>query len=156
MKDALFGELEYDLSWCGKCTWTIFGRDVITPLIISCYEPEEITDYQRHAFAAFEERKIEFTKLSEEAIFQYYLELLPEYRERFGDFADKLAPRVSDLRDMGSLVIPAEVIVQRSIGEARERIIGLLFTCTWEPELGLAVKFINEQLREVGTQDIVL
>ncbi|WP_425557580.1 DUF6985 domain-containing protein [Herbaspirillum huttiense] len=34
--------------------------------------------------------------------------------------------------------------------------VGVLFQCTWEPELGLAVKFVNEEVEEVGTQDIVL
>ncbi|WP_407665834.1 DUF6985 domain-containing protein [Mycolicibacterium aubagnense] len=34
--------------------------------------------------------------------------------------------------------------------------IGLLFDCTWEPELGVAVKFVDETVAEVGPQDIVL
>ena len=51
--------------------------------------------------------------------------------------------------------MPTEIVVQQSFG-AEERVIGLLFRCTWEPELGLAVKIVNEEIEEVGTQDIVL
>jgi hypothetical protein len=32
----------------------------------------------------------------------------------------------------------------------------MLFECTWEEEHGLAVKFENEKVVEVGYQDIVL
>jgi hypothetical protein len=48
------------------------------------------------------------------------------------------------------------MIIQRSFTDPRERVVGLLFDCSWDVSLGLAVKFINEHLSEVGTQDIVL
>ena len=156
MKDALFGEVEYEYGWTGKCSWPIFGREVVTDLAIPFVEPNKVEKYQRDAFAAFEERKGLFGKLAEEAIFKYYREILPEYRERFGESADEWAPDVNTLDEVGSLVTPEAVIVQQSFADRPERIIGLLFHCTWDPSLGLAVKFVDERLSEVGTQDIVL
>lgn len=156
MKDALFGEVEQEYGWTGKCSWSIFGREVVTRLDIPFHEPDEVEKYQRDAFAAFEQRKGLFGELAEEAIFRYYRKILPEYRERFGQFADEWAPEVKTLGELASLVTPEGVIVQQSFRDPPERIIGLLFQCTWDTSLGLAVKFIDERLSEVGTQDIVL
>lgn len=56
---------------------------------------------------------------------------------------------------MGKLVRPTDVIVQETLG-APNRVVGLLLDCTWEQSLGVAVKFLNEEVSEVGPQDIVL
>ena len=89
-------------------------------------------------------------------IFDYYLDNVEEYREKLGpEFADEMAPNIDGLDQLVPLIKPTELIVQQSFSSG-DRIVGLLFTCSWEPELGLAVKFVNELIEEVGTQDIVL
>ena len=94
---------------------------------------------------------------AENAIFAYYRENLPDLRARFGpQFADLWAPEIVCAEHLSRLLTPSEVIIQESFGEPPERVVGLLFDCTWEPSLGLAVKFVDEHLNGVGTQDIVL
>ncbi|WP_424632017.1 DUF6985 domain-containing protein [Bradyrhizobium sp. SYSU BS000235] len=157
MIDELFGDIEYDFQWMGKCVLPIFGKRVAIALSIPCDEASEIEVAQREAFATFQEHKGTLCRLAEEAIFEYYLRILPECRARFGpEFADQWAPEVGTLSDVGRLVTLTEMIIQRSFTDPRERVVGLLFDCSWDVSLGLAVKFINEHLSEVGTQDIVL
>jgi hypothetical protein len=48
-----------------------------------------------------------------------------------------------------------QIIFPYSFGEDIRKV-GLLLNCTWEPEHGLALKFENEMVVEVGYQDIVL
>lgn len=96
-------------------------------------------------------------KAAEDAIFTYYRENLPGLRARFGpEYSDQSAPEIASADGLSCLVTPSEVVIQESFGAPIERIVGLLFDCSWEPGLGLAAKFVDERLCGVGTQDIVL
>lgn len=157
MRDALFGDIEYQSGWVGQCAWAFLGSVADTRLIIPCDEGADISAGQREAYAAFEQQKAEMCHSAEHAIFAYYRANLPELRARFGaQFADQWAPEIESANDLSRLVTPSELIIQESFEEPPERVIGLMFACTWEPSLGLAVKFVDERLNRVGTQDIVL
>lgn len=156
MHDEILGELEYEYGWTRDYVVTIFGQIHQIRLIISCFDDEEIEACQREAFARFEARNVELLALAETAIFNYYNEIVEDIRARVGvEFADKMAPRVTKIGDLASLVQPEALIVQEAFGQEK-RIVGLLLTCVWDTSLGLAVKFVNEQIEDVGTQDIVL
>jgi hypothetical protein len=157
MHDELFGHIEYDLRWLGECSWPIFGDRVITTLSIPCDEGDEIQTVQREAFAAFNAQKDVLCARAEDAILAYYRKICPEYRARFGSaFADQWAPEACTISDVGRLATPTELIIQQSFTDPAKRIIGLLFDCSWDPSSGLAVKFVDERISEVGTQDIVI
>ncbi|HEX7850405.1 MAG TPA: hypothetical protein VF485_11805 [Sphingomonas sp.] len=157
MRDALFGDIEYEFGWVGQCAWPFLGVVSVTRLIIPCDEGAEISAGQRLAYAAFEQRKAEMCNAAENAIFAYYRENLSDLRARFGpQFADQWAPEIASAEDLSRLVTASEVIIQESFRKPPERVVGLLFDCAWEPSLGLAVKFVDERLNDVGTQDIVL
>jgi hypothetical protein len=136
---------------------TIFGNTVAVSLFIPCDEGNEIEAFQREAFAEFQAHKDAMCACAEKAIFDYYQRILPDCRARFGlEFADRLAPEIALPSELGCLVTPTEVIIQRSFTDPPERVVGLLFDCTWDTSLGLGVKFVDGSLDEVGTQDIVL
>jgi hypothetical protein len=157
VRDALFGDIEYEFGWVGQCAWPFLGVVTGTRLIIPCDKGAEVSAIQREAYAAFEQHKAEMCHAAETAIFAYYSENLPDLRVRFGSqFADQWAPEIESAEDLSRLVTPLEVIIQEALWEPVERVVGLLFDCTWEPSLGLAVKFVDERLNVVGTQDIVL
>jgi hypothetical protein len=157
VNDALFGTIENNgFGWLGECSWSVFGQPVTTRLFIPCDE-REIGVSQREAFALFEQQKSALCNSAADAIFSYYQQVVPEYRARLGSsFADGQAPEISSKGELARLVTPTELIVQESFAEPTERVIGLLFDCTWDTSLGLAVKFVDEKLSGVGPQDIVL
>lgn len=157
MEDALFGDIEYEHGWVGQCAWPFVGILFCTRLTVPCDQEAKISAVQGEAYAAFKRHKAEMCKVAEDAIFAYHRENLPELGARLGrQFADRWAPGISSLEGLSRLVTPSEVIIQESFGAPPERVAGLLFSCAWEPSLGLAVKFIGERLSGVGTQDIVL
>jgi len=156
MDDATFGRIEYDYDWRGEYSYSIFGNTYKVELVIPCDEGEDFESDQRQAFDNFRRDEANLVKLAQRAIYEHYLDIVDEVRERVGpDRADQVAPRITDEQDMARLVTPTELLVQRSFSPD-ERIIGLMFDCTWDPGLGLAVKFENEAVAEVGPQDIVL
>lgn len=156
MDDVTFGNIDYEFGWRGGYSYSIFGKNYSVVLVVPCDEGEEIEPAQRKAFAEFERAKSQLTEAAAIAVYDYYLKIADEVCERYGpEFAEKIAPPIEKVDDLGSIVTPTELLVQQSY-EGGDRIIGLLFDCSWEPSLGLAVKIENEHIVEVGTQDIVL
>jgi hypothetical protein len=156
MHDKVFGEIDYEYGWFRNYTYKIFDTEAKIKLVIPCDEGQEIEPAQKDAFIRFDSNKNDMAASAEKAIFSYYLGIVDEYREKLGvEFADELAPKIDKPDHLALLVKPTEIIFQQSFS-SQDRIVGLLFTCAWEPELGLAVKFVNELIEDVGTQDIVL
>lgn len=64
-------------------------------------------------------------------------------------------PAIDKVEDITTMVsLEAVVIPYGNIH--KERDIGLLFTCTWDPENGVGVRLLNERVAEVGYQDAVI
>jgi hypothetical protein len=156
MDDATFGNLTYEYGWVGAYSYVFFGHTVTVRLFVPCDEGDDIESAQRAAFTRFDSAKSHLVLQAQRGIYEYYLSIVDEYRERLGsEFADTRAPVLAREDDIQTLVTPTELVVQQSFG-TDERVIGLLFDCSWEPSLGLAVKFVDEVIDDVGTQDIVL
>ena len=156
MFDETFGDIEYDYGWVGTFSYHVLGQDAKIKLFVPCDDGDDIENTQRQAFERFGTSKERLSRLAEQAIFEYYVGIVDEYRERLGpEFRDRMAPVIFYPAQLSALVRPTEIVVQQTFG-SQERIVGLLFDCTWEPSLGLAVKFVDETINEVGTQDIVL
>lgn len=156
LRDDLIGEMSYEYGWVKSYSIPFFGETAHVQLVISCYEADEIESAQRIAFTRFDANKDRYMRLAETKIFEHYQSVCDECRERFGvEFADKMAPIIKELQELKPLVNPTQVVIQQSFGTG-DSVVGLLLTCSWEPELGLAVKFIGDAVSEVGPQDIVL
>lgn len=157
MIDAVLGEITFTAGtgWEGTYTYPFLGREVKVPLVLGGWEESDpVEPQQRDAVERFNSRKAELCAAAEDAIYNNYRERLPDLRAQFGDSADEYMPIVGDKEGIARLVTPTGVFVQLAFSE--DRVIGLLYDCTWEPELGLAVKIVDESVEEVGPQDIVL
>jgi hypothetical protein len=156
MEDTLFGAMTYDSRWVGRYSYRLFGKLVNVRLVVPCDEGDEIEPAQREAFSAFNAKRDELTMQAEAAIFTYYQNEVKGWRHQFGaESADRMAPVINQPAELASLIEATDIIIRRTYSSA-DRVIGLLFSCSWDPELGLAVKFLNEAIEEVGPQDIVL
>ena len=156
LHDDVIGDLSYEYGWIKRYNIKFFGLPIDIQLTIPCDEGAAIENAQRSAFALFDANKDLYLQHAEVAIFNHYLDVCDECRAQFGsEFADKLAPIITTPGQIKPLVSPTQIIFQQSFTSGK-RIVGLLFNCSWAPELGLAVKFIDELIVEVGPQDIVL
>ncbi|CQR55775.1 hypothetical protein PRIO_3372 [Paenibacillus riograndensis SBR5] len=130
----------------------MFGHEKLLALSIDA----EFEDAQIIAYKFFFRNMNELLMNAEDEILKYYLEVIEEYRERLGEkFADKMAPVISNKEELSKLIEPKRLLFPMVFDE-RVRQVGLLLESTWEPEHGLAVKFEDEKIVEVGYQDIVL
>lgn len=156
MTHPILGELDYEFGWRRDYEYRLFGITFPITLVVPGDEGDAIEPAQVEAFLGFERMKDRSPDLVLSAIFDHYLSIVDERRAMAGaELADEIAPLVTERHQLVSLVKPTELVIQETFG-SNERVVGLLFDCRWAPSLGLAVRFVNETIEEVGPQDIVL
>lgn len=154
--DRDFGELHLDGVWTGLCYVAIFGNRYEVPLVVQTFDGEPISETQRLAFREFDSNKNAVSLLVEEAVFNYYLGRLEEYRACFdGDEVDTKAPRVHAVDDMRDLVSLKCVKVMYAFNAGAHEI-GFIFDAVFDPQLGLGVLVTNGAVGTVDVQDILL
>ncbi|EEM16273.1 MULTISPECIES: DUF6985 domain-containing protein [Bacillus] len=151
----LFGELIYDGYWTGKQKIAILGHDKIVPLTIDEEEHDVFSAIQEEAYSKFIADTNRLIQEAEQAIFEYYQEECLEYRAMLGDeSADEIVPIITTTQQLGKLVDPIGLTILPDFEDGVRRL-GLIFNCTWEED-GIGVRFENEEVIEVGYQDIVI
>ncbi len=152
----ILGELYYDYGWCKEIELNLFGKLQKMQLIIEGEEDAQFEISQIEAYKKFIQDKNELLKKCEEDTYRYYQEVNSDYRDRFGaDFKEKLAPIVKTQNELNDLIEPKQLLFPLVFGkDIRE--FGILCECTWEVEHGLAIKYQNEKIVEIGYQDIII
>ncbi|MDQ0395039.1 DUF6985 domain-containing protein [Labrys monachus] len=154
IEDPVFGKLWWDgLSWKREYDAFIFGEDRTVILVVD--EDSGPTAAQQEIFVKFYRHKDQCIRDIERSIYAYYLSILDEKRADLGDVADEEMPIVSNINELGALV-PLEQIVIKDPYYGDDKIIALLFGCTWDDSHGLGVKLTDNKVTDVGQQDIVL
>lgn len=82
----------------------------------------------------------------------YYLELLPDLQDQFGEESAHLVPTIATVDELKKLITPTGICIGY-LYPAKEAV-GLLFECTWEEEHGLGVRLTNWQVKEISHQDV--
>jgi hypothetical protein len=154
--DAVAGSLEYDYGWCRPVSVVFLGEPCSIKLAFSADEDRELDPGQREAFAAFWRSRERLLSKAEAAILLHYQSIRPGILERISvDAVEGMAPLVEKASDLRRIVRLEAVFFPEDFGSGK-RVVGLLANCSWDPSLGLAVRFENEQVAGVGPQDIVL
>lgn len=157
LNDDAFGLLEFDWRWKRPYSITLFGADYDCELSVDTEEDEGAIDpEQRSAFMEFESRKAQMLKEAEDAIFEYYVQNIDEFRELADDKADEVAPFIQYKNELAKLVTVGDLVF-RIVFSSGKMTYGLRLLCAWDIEQGIAVKWSNMNNEiEVSTQDILL
>lgn len=152
----VFGKIKLNRNWWErKENVDFYKKNIAITIGINGTEEAEFEQTQIDAFSIFLQNIEKLLLDAELSIYEYYQEVYLDYRERQDDFADQVAPIISSVEEVGNLVQLNEIIFPWSF-KTGIRQVGLLLNCTWEPEHGLAIKFEDEKIVEVGYQDIIL
>ena len=151
MTDPIFGNMEYEYGWNGTVKIDCFGRTEEIALALSGEEDSPITEYQYSSFKAFMDAWEQIMDHTADAIREYYISLREELGYDKEDNAgypplDKTS-EVLKLISLDMMVIPEEGIFDG-------RCVCLAFSCSWDEENGLGIRFINEAVDEIGFQDL--
>ena len=151
-----FGELYYDYGWYKEIELNLFGKLQKMQLIIEGDEDAKFEAVQIEAYKNFIQNKDELLRKCEEDTYRYYQKINSDYSAQFGDdFKDKLAPIIKTQKELNNLIEPKELLFTRVFGRSI-REFGILCECSWEIEHGLAIKYQNEEIIEIGYQDIII
>ncbi|MDR9856630.1 DUF2004 domain-containing protein [Paenibacillus sp. VCA1] len=151
--DPIFGDLEYNYSWSKDTTILFFGRETEITLMI---DGEEDGKFDEEQYAAYQALMKSWEQLHEnflEPILKYY----QQKRHELGyDIAlNENYPLVETADQILEMIVLDGIVVP--YGDIREgRDIGILFNCTWDQENGLGLRLLNEEVIDVGYQDIVI
>ena len=151
MKDPVFGNLEYEYGWNGTVEFNCFGRMEEIALTVSGEEDDPITEYQHNSFRAFMETWEQIMSDTAEAIKKYYLGLRQELgydQECNADYPPlDHTESILEMISLDMMVIPEDGIFDG-------RCVCLAFSCSWDEENGLGIRFVNEEIDEIGYQDV--
>ena len=151
--NEVFGELEFDYTW-SKDEEIIFNdkkEDIV--LLIAGDEEGEFEDGQYEAYTMFKNK----WNLIQKNILSSILEYYNTTREELG-FAENENgeyPRIENEEELlqhitlvGVKIPYAEIYGGRSVG--------LSFDCLWDEENGVGIRLSDEEVIEVGFQDIAI
>lgn len=122
--------------------YKIWGRDFILKLIFDCYEGEEIDSIQEDAIADFEKNILEYTQNGLDALKKY---LVQNYKKEIGD---------ESLPNIFKYVVPKTVYVSKD--PSKKKVIGLLCHFKFDDEDGIAIKYVDGKVCDIGGEQIVL
>lgn len=122
--------------------YKIWGRDCMVKLIFDCYEGEEIDSIQEEAIADFEKNILEYTQNGLDALKKY---LVQNYKKEIGD---------ESVPNIFKYVVPKTVYVSKD--PSKKKVIGLLCHFKFDDEDGIAIKYVDGKVRDIGGEQIVL
>lgn len=155
MKDEVFGNLTYDYLWEGIVKIKLYGKEYELNLNIDGEEDEEIRQIQRESFIFYKKNENDIAKQIEEEIYNYYKSIYKYIRERNDINILKKAPDVTNYLEMEKLITPITLCIPY-LDDDENREIDILFDCTWDFDLGMGIRIVNEKVTKIGVQNDVL
>jgi hypothetical protein len=153
IEDKIFGKLEYDNIWNKDTTINFFGNETEIVLMIEGEEDGKFEDGQYEAYQALIQNWDELHKRFPKLILEYY-----EKRRRELGYAyevNKDYPLVETEEQILEMITLVGITV--SYAELYGgRSIGITFDCTWDTENGVGLRVNNEEVIEIGAQDITM
>ena len=155
IKDAVFGEIEYDSSWHRRIRVSFNNED--TDIMLTIYGDED-ADFEEEQYIAYRALMDSWSGIHMkllEPILEYYTKERIESGYDIEDNEDypqidTVAQLLEHIKLVGIIVPYAEMYGD----DARN--IGVSFSCSsWDSENGIGLCLLNEQVYEVGAQDIV-
>lgn len=151
MINKVFGELTYEYGWNGETTIDWFGKILSVDLVVLGEEDEEIDSVQCESYEKFIKSWNGIKENVLDRILSYYTNLRDELG--YSDNSNKDYPEIYTLDELKCKISLDSIIVPQS-GIYNGRSIALAFSCEWDIENGLGVILVNEDVYDIGYQDI--
>jgi hypothetical protein len=143
--DSIFGALEYRNGWMGKVDVPFLDRRVELTINNSLEFPPG-GDEQR-TWSTFLERQTQLRQAVPRAIMHWYMTHLENLRMPYESEEEaEFAPAVTDPENMWALIKPLGSVWLEIGHDGQSTAISIEFWCKWDPEHGLSVTFLKDQI----------
>jgi|GEM_PF-580656 len=153
INDKIFGVLEFEYIWYKDIMVDFYGRDVEINLSISGDELGDFEDAQYDSYTAFMNIWIDLQPKIVQTVLEYYKQKRHDlgYDVEFnGDY-----PVIESVEQIIEHITLAGIkIPYSSPDNARE--VGIAFGCTWDSENGVGLRLVNEEIVDIGYQDVAI
>lgn len=153
INDAIFGELDYELTWFSYTTIEFCGKGTGIVLLIDGEEDGKFDEEQNMAYNTLMQKWEQLQYDILQPILAYYqqkrheLGYDVEYNEGY--------PVIETIDELLERITLVGIVIQ--YGDIyEERDIGLIFDCTWDEENGLGIRLLDEQVKAIGYQDTAM
>ena len=153
LNNPIFGELEYEYGWVKDTTIYFFGKEIEIALLIDGEEDGKFDEEQYTAYQSLMQNWEQLQRKFLQPILEYYQQKRHdlgydiEFNENYPlvETTDQLIKMIT----LEGIVVPYGDIL-------KGRDIGILFNCTWDVENGLGLRLIDENVTDVGYQDVAI
>ena len=153
INDSIFGKIEHDYKIRTRSKIKFFNNDVDIMLMIAGDDEGQFEDGQYEAYQALINKWNEIQETFLEPILEYYKQKRKELG--YDIELNKNYPEIKSTKELlnyitlvGIKVPYADIYGGRSIG--------ISFDCSWDEENGLGLRLNNEEVIDVGYQDIAI
>lgn len=153
INDSIFGKIEYDYIWFRRSKIKFFNNEVDIMLMIAGDDDGQFEDGQYESYQALINKWNEIQETFLEPILEYYKQKRKELG--YDIQLNKNYPEIKSTKELlnyitlvGIKVPYADIYGGRSIG--------ISFDCSWDEENGLGLRLNNEEVIDVGYQDIAI
>lgn len=153
INDSIFGKIEYDYIWFRRSKIKFFNNKVDIMLMIAGDDEGQFEDGQYEAYQSLINKWNEIQETFLEPILEYYKQKRKELG--YDIQLNKNYPEIKSTKELlnyitlvGIKVPYADIYGGRSIG--------ISFDCSWDEENGLGLRLNNEEVIDVGYQDIAI
>ncbi len=153
LNDPIFGELVYDYSWSKNMTILFYGKETEIALMIDGEEDGKFDEEQYEAYHAL----IQKWENIQSSILQPILDYYHQVRHELGydvEINEKYPLIETEEQILEHITLVGILIPYGDITDGRET--GIIFDCSWDMENGLGLRLINEEIIEVGYQDVAI
>lgn len=150
--DKIFGKLEYDYGWFGSYTILLFDKEIQLSLSV---EGDDDSDFETGQYDAFNT----FTKkLNDELYLNLLNKVLDYYNNRRNELGYNIEsnehyPEINTIDILLNHITFSFINVMYDRNDDKRRI-GIGFDCTWDSENGVGITLIDEEIENIGYQDI--
>lgn len=153
INDSIFGQIEYEYIWSRNSRINFLNKEVDIMLIIAGDDDGKFEDGQYEAYQVL----INCWNGIQETLLKFILDYYKEKRKELGydiEFNEHY-PEIKSTKELLNYITLVGIKVPYA-NIYGGRSIGISFDCTWDEENGVGLRLNDEQVVEVGYQDIAI
>ena len=153
----ILGELTFHYGWTKRMKLNIFDQEFSVEINIDADEDALFDENQIEAYQFFFKDLENRIQEAEKCVIEYFHSVVSDLLARDVDagLKEKWVLAENQASEIFKFLTVKQILFPMNFDE-HTREVGLICDCVWDSENGIGIKYIDENLSEIGFQDILL